>query len=67
MQYWKTDGWHVNGNSWRCPHCGVILGSNLKGERPFLHVGRHEIECRQLRANHLIESIFEHARELGEE
>lgn len=39
---WQEDGWHENGGSWRCPECLWIVGSNLKGERPWASVQEHK-------------------------
>jgi len=46
MSNWKSNGWSVGGGSWKCPRCGTIYGSNLKGEKPFLFVSRHWAECK---------------------
>ena len=45
--HWRPDGWHRNGDSWRCPRCGWSIGSNLRGERPFWWVYKHRKECAQ--------------------
>ena len=45
MSNWKEDGWHIDGESWKCKNCGLIIGSNLKGDAPYTLVREHGRFC----------------------